>query len=152
MNNIDFEQELYNQFGQVKDFTTGMRIAKHFYEMGVKAQVCHESREEPVSDGLDKDQIPDTADKGFTNWWDMYAKKIDRQKCLRKWLKLTNAERMACMAATPAYVASTPDLQYRRHPATYLNNKSWENQIIPHNNGTDKSTSNRDKLADILAP
>ena len=31
---IDFEQELYNRFGQVKDFTLGMRIAKYFYELG----------------------------------------------------------------------------------------------------------------------
>ena len=34
MKQIDFEQELYNRFGQVKDFTLGMRIAKYFYEMG----------------------------------------------------------------------------------------------------------------------
>ena len=34
MSRIDFEQELYNRFGQVKDFTLGMRIAKYFYEMG----------------------------------------------------------------------------------------------------------------------
>ena len=32
--NLDFEQELYNRFGQVKDFTLGMRIAKYFYELG----------------------------------------------------------------------------------------------------------------------
>ena len=31
---IDFEQELYKAFGQVKDFTLGMRIAKWFYAMG----------------------------------------------------------------------------------------------------------------------
>ena len=31
---IDFEQELYKYFGQVKDFTLGMRIAKRFYEIG----------------------------------------------------------------------------------------------------------------------
>ena len=31
---IDFEQELNNHFGQVKDFTLGMRIAKYFYELG----------------------------------------------------------------------------------------------------------------------
>lgn len=35
---IDFEQELYKAFGQVKDFTLGMRIAKHFFELGLKAQ------------------------------------------------------------------------------------------------------------------
>lgn len=31
---IDFEQELYKHFGQVKDFTLGMRIGKYFYELG----------------------------------------------------------------------------------------------------------------------
>jgi len=35
---LDFEQELYKAFGQVKDFTLGMRIAKHFFELGLKAQ------------------------------------------------------------------------------------------------------------------
>jgi len=36
-NPIDFEKELYKSFGQVKDFTLGMRIAKRFYDMGSKA-------------------------------------------------------------------------------------------------------------------
>ena len=36
--NLDFEQELYKAFGQVKDFTLGMRIAKHFYELGLKSK------------------------------------------------------------------------------------------------------------------
>ena len=35
---LDFEQELYKAFGQVKDFTLGMRIAKYFFELGLKAQ------------------------------------------------------------------------------------------------------------------
>ena len=43
---IDFEQELYKAFGQVKDFTLGMRIAKWFYDMGKNSQ-------EPVSDELE---------------------------------------------------------------------------------------------------
>lgn len=34
---IDFEKELYKAFGQVKDFTLGLRIAKRFYEKGLKA-------------------------------------------------------------------------------------------------------------------
>ena len=89
----------------------------------------------------------------FDQWWDMYGKKVDRAKCEKKWEKLSLAEKQACIAATPAYVASTPDLQYRRHPATYLNNKSWENQIIPHSNGTNKPTIEQQrisKLVDIL--
>ena len=35
---IDFEQELYKAFGQVKDLTLGMRIAKWFYDMGKNSQ------------------------------------------------------------------------------------------------------------------
>jgi len=36
--NLDFEQELYKAFGQVKDFTLGMRIARHFYELGLNVK------------------------------------------------------------------------------------------------------------------
>lgn len=42
-NPVDFEKELYKAFGQVKDFTLGMRIAKWFYDMGKNSQ-------EPVSE------------------------------------------------------------------------------------------------------
>lgn len=89
----------------------------------------------------------------FQAWWNLYDKKIDRAKCWKKWAKMTSEERRACIAATPAYVASTPDIQYRRHPMTYLNNKSWENQIIPHNGTDNKPTLEQQrfhKLADIL--
>lgn len=44
---IDFEKELYKAFGQVKDFTLGMRIAKWFYDMGKKSR-------EPVSEDLEE--------------------------------------------------------------------------------------------------
>lgn len=48
---IDFEQELYKAFGQVKDFSLGMRIAKRFYEMGRNSQqpskVWHDASEMP---------------------------------------------------------------------------------------------------------
>lgn len=36
--NLNFEQELYKAFGQVKDFTLGVRIARYFFELGLRAQ------------------------------------------------------------------------------------------------------------------
>lgn len=45
---IDFEQELYKAFGQIKDFTLGVAIAKRFYDMGRK-------HNEPVSEELEKE-------------------------------------------------------------------------------------------------
>ena len=99
------------------------------------------------------DPILDTDDKGFSEWWDMYDLKCNRASCEKKWNKLTSKERYACLAATPAYVASTPDKQYRKRPLTYLNQKAWNDEIIPRNNGTNKPTLDQqrtDKLADIL--
>ena len=58
--NVDFEQELYKAFGQVKDFTLGMRIAKHFFELGIKARIDKELVEEVYSH---IDSIKDTADR-----------------------------------------------------------------------------------------
>ena len=34
------------------------------------------------------------------------------------------------MLHVPEYVLSTPNKEYRKNPATYLNNKGWENEII----------------------
>ena len=44
---IDFEQELYKAFGQVKDFTLCLKIARRFYEIG-------RNHQEPVSEDLEK--------------------------------------------------------------------------------------------------
>lgn len=45
---IDFEQELYKHFGQVKDFTLGMQIGKYFYNLG-KQSKQPESEGEAIS-------------------------------------------------------------------------------------------------------
>jgi hypothetical protein len=66
----------------------------------------------------------------FETFWSIYDKKEDRQKCEVRWKNLTNKEREVCIESLPAYIAATPDKQYRKNPATYLNNKSWENEII----------------------
>jgi len=74
----------------------------------------------------------------FDYFWSMYDKKVDRAKCEKKWVRLTDAEREECMYYLPAYVKATPDIKFRRNPETYLNNKSWQNEIVEH--GTDKKT------------
>lgn len=65
----------------------------------------------------------------FTDFWDLYDKKNDRPKCEKRWNNLTRKDQQAIMIALPAYIAATPDKQYRKDPATYLNNRAWENEI-----------------------
>lgn len=83
----------------------------------------------------------------FNIWWQIYDKKRAREKCLAKWNKLSPQEQQACIDATPAYVASTPDKQYRKDPLTYLNQKSWNDEIIARNGSVQQSLN---KLVEIL--
>ena len=66
----------------------------------------------------------------FEKFWNLYDKKQDRIKCERKWNNLKVKEQEECIKNLPAYILSTPDKQFRKNPSTYLNNKSWENEII----------------------
>lgn len=69
----------------------------------------------------------------FDDFWEAYQKKRGRELCLKKWEKLPQAERERCMASLPAYIASTPDPQFRKDPATYLNQKAYNDEIITSN-------------------
>lgn len=66
----------------------------------------------------------------FEIWWNLYDKKIDRDKCSKKFLKLTQDEMKQCIEHTEVYVQATPEKQYRRNPQTYLNNKNFKDEII----------------------
>ena len=48
---IDYEKALYKHFGQVKDFTLGVSIAKYFYQMGTEQK---ESVSEDLEEAADK--------------------------------------------------------------------------------------------------
>lgn len=74
----------------------------------------------------------------FNDFWNAYDKKVDRNKCESKWKKIKQEAREKILAHVVLYVETTPDVQYRKNPLTYLNNESWNNDIIaktPAKNG-----------------
>lgn len=66
----------------------------------------------------------------FGVFWDKYNKKVDRHKCLLKWNRLTEKEIEQVFQHVEKYVESTPDKQFRKNPLSYLNAKSFQNEII----------------------
>lgn len=66
----------------------------------------------------------------FEDFWNLYDKKVDRDSCERKWSKLSQSEKEAIISYIPNYIAAQPDKKYRKNPQTFLNNKSWNNEII----------------------
>ena len=76
-----------------------------------------------------QDPVIEGVNDSFEDWWNMYDKKRGKKKAQAKWNKLSKADQVACLLATPAYVASTPDVQYRLDPLTYLNGERWNDEI-----------------------
>jgi hypothetical protein len=66
----------------------------------------------------------------FEVFWDLYDKKVEKDPCKAKWIKLTDIEREAIIKYIPGYKLSQPLKKYRKNPETFLTNKSWEDEII----------------------
>lgn len=83
---------------------------------------------------LSNDNSLEKLDDEFNRFWNMYDyKKGDKTKVKKKFLSLSRADREKIFETLPLYVESTPDKQYRKHPQTYLNNRSWEDEILQRN-------------------
>ncbi|GEM_PF-868247 len=69
----------------------------------------------------------------FSSFWDSYGKKVgDKTKLEKKWNKLSDEDRKAIMDYIPAYIKATPDKKYRKNPETFLNNHSWNDEIVEY--------------------
>lgn len=75
----------------------------------------------------------------FNEFWTMYNRKVERRKCEMRYAKISEKDREKIKSVLPAYIAATPDLRFRKYPATWLNNRGWEDDISAvsaENNGT----------------
>ncbi|MFC2084807.1 phage replisome organizer N-terminal domain-containing protein [Bacteroidota bacterium] len=72
----------------------------------------------------------DFARDRFIEFWNLYDKKVNKERCYKKWLSLYDEDRQKIFEHLPAYIESTPDKQFRKDPFTYLDNESWNDEII----------------------
>ena len=67
----------------------------------------------------------------FEIFWNAYDKKVGNKEKLRsKWDMLNDCEREAAMRYIPLYVKAQPDKKFRKNPENFLDNRSWEDEII----------------------
>jgi hypothetical protein len=84
----------------------------------------------------------------FDDFWEAYGKKVDRPKCEKKWIKISQGAREKIMDHVPRYVETTPDVQYRKNPLTYLNNESWNNEIVKVNGRQNSKGADLNSIAE----
>jgi len=69
----------------------------------------------------------------FESWWNAYPKKVSKKAAHKCWLKMSEADRDAAIAALPlhAEVWQDPqwDPQYTPYPATWLNGEKWNDDV-----------------------
>ncbi len=67
----------------------------------------------------------------YDDFWDLYDKKVgDKEKIEKKWNLLSDKQRQDVMQYIPLYKESQPNKKFRKDPITFLNNKSWLDEII----------------------
>lgn len=77
----------------------------------------------------------------FEEFWADYDKKVgNKTKIEAKWNRLSDSNKFKIKANIPLSKNGQPDKQYRKNPETYLNNESWNDEIIESNsNGKEKT-------------
>ena len=98
---------------------------------GPKAQVQEKGKEKekeqtsvPVLFSNEELQIP------FTKFWELYDKKVGKPQAEKLWKKVKPKDKEQIIKSLPAYIVANPEKRYRKNPATYLNQRSWEDEII----------------------
>jgi hypothetical protein len=88
-------------------------------------------REEEKREEKKKEDTKEVINIAFSVFWDLYDKKVgEKSKLEKKWEQLSNLERELAIKHIPKYKLSQPDKKFRKDPQTYLNNKSFNDEVI----------------------
>jgi len=96
------------------------------------------------------DKVSVAEEYPFSEFWEFYDKKKDKQRAERAYKKLSLLDRKCIFDTLQAYKDSTPNKKYRKNPEAYLNNRTWEDEIIPPDNDRCPKTPAQVLKVDVL--
>jgi uncharacterized protein YdaU (DUF1376 family) len=102
-------------------------------------------KERKRKDKISEEYCPIIESNDFEEFWDLYAKKVGKKKCIKKWSKVQSSDKEEILNSLPAYVLSKPDKVFRMNPLTYLNGEGWKDEII------EKKSKGRLKMERIMS-
>ena len=118
-----FSESRRNNAKSLKNNSTSKAYAKHMET---------ETENETITKNRTKTKI-EILDQKFEDWWLWYDYKKSKEKAKKSWNTLTEQEKDLALQSVQAYVESTPDKTFRKHPTTYLNQKCFNDEIITRN-------------------
>jgi len=144
--------------GHIKDSKRTVKgQAIHFVDKGLwlkkdsKRTVKGHIKDSKRTGTINPNPNPKKKETLFDDFWNLYNKKNDRKKCLLKFNRLKPFETDLIFKTLDDYIKSTPDIKYRKNPLTYLNNESWNDEIIKGGlNGKNKNFTGKDTREPVI--
>jgi len=128
---IDFLNEQLSEFNSVS--STNSKNAREGWEKRRKSYATA-LRKTSDPNAIREEEIREEDNiYSFYKFWDLYSLKVGQAKCKAKWKKLSKDQIEKIFETLPAYIKSTPDSNFRKHPLTYLNGQHWNDEIAKTN-------------------
>jgi hypothetical protein len=138
--NMFYNERMYNETIRRQKFSESRRnnAKSPKNDSTSKAYAQHmETETETITETINRTKTKtEILDAKFEDWWLWYDYKISKDKAKKSWNKLNEQEKDLALRSVQAYVESTPDKSFRKHPTTYLNQKSFNDEIIKRNNNS----------------
>jgi len=97
----------------------------------------------------DNKKEDNTYNERFEEFWEMYGKRVGKEKTKSKWSKLKSKDIDAIFLTLPGYIASR-EVKYRKDPERYLSNRVWDDDMIEDAPASSSLSAN--KITEIEIP
>lgn len=88
----------------------------------------------------------------FEEFWKDYDKKVgDKDKLMKKWAKVSLQDRRLIKAYIPLYKLAQSEKRYRKNPETFINNKSWNDELITDKTSLEARRESVTKIKDLAS-
>ncbi len=106
-------------------------LDKAFIKHGTKQSESTEQSISSVDKPLTIEPLTINHKPSFVAFWDLYDKKVGKRgKVEKKWNSLQQEVKEKILDYIPKYKKAQPEKKYRKNPETFLNNESWEDELI----------------------
>ena len=138
-----FNTRLKDEFEKRRAYSESRSINRKGKKKISKTYVKHMEDED---ENVNIDVIINENNIDFDVFWDLYDKKVCKKKAEPKWNKLTKEVQQSIIDYIPKYIESQTDKKYRKDPCTFLNNESWNDEIIGKPKNIDGAARYKEEL------
>jgi len=112
----------------------GARVVQESHGGGAENARGGGAENAPTKETITKENTKETHtriknEELFTEFWETYNKKSDKQLALKQWNRLTKDQQIKAISNIKPYLASLSDIKYQKKPSNYLAHGTFEDDF-----------------------